>query len=331
MEPKLTPGPLMELATAFWKSKTITSSVELELFTHITNGNNTIQLLQESTGIEERPLSSLLTALIAMKLITINNGSYNNEPISNAFLVKNKPGYFGDMILMQGTRLYKLWDHLTEAIEKNNAAKEIFDDIQEDEETKSSFIAAMHNNAIGPANALGNIIDFSEFSSLLDVGGGSGAYPIILSRKFENIKSIIFDYESVCNTADKYIKNEKLEDRIKTVAGDVLLDDLPAGNDVILISQVIHSYCDDNCRKIFKKCYDSLPNNGLLIINEFFLDDDKQGPLFPALFGINMLIESSEGKSYSKNEIMSILKEIGFNSIDKGVLAGPVGYITARK
>jgi 3-hydroxy-5-methyl-1-naphthoate 3-O-methyltransferase len=273
----------------------------------------------------------MLTAMVAMDLIETEKDRYTNSPLAETFLVRGKPTFFGDMILMQGTRLYNMWGKLDEAVKNNVPPKDVFDNLQQDNEVAKAFVSAMHNNSIGPAKALAEKIDFSKYNQLLDVGGGSGSYPIILAGQFQNLKAIIFDYKAVCEIAEQFIQSSGLQQRISTTSGDVLFDDLPRGCDVALLAQVIHSYSPDDCKRILKKIYDALTSNGLLIINEFFLADDKQGPLFPALFSVNMLIESQKGKCYSKAEVTSWLEEIGFEGAQSGDLVGPVGFLTARK
>jgi len=327
----LTPETLMQTATAYWQTKTLAISVKLELFTLIASKCNTIAELQRKTGIERRPLRAILTALVAMGLIVENDGIYENEPLSQKFLIKDSQAYFGDMILMQGERLYELWAHLEAAVRNNLPPVELFDSIRSEDEAASSFTAAMHNNALGPARALSGIVDFSHYSKLMDIGGGSGAYPIVLAEKFSNLRAVILDYESVCKTAEKYIEHAHLSERIDTRPGDVLVGYFPEDCDVALISQLIHSYDKSSCLSILEKAFAALSDGGLIIIIDFFLNDDKTGPLFPALFSINMLIESDNGMCYSTLEVENWLKEVGFKPMESGALGGPVKYILARK
>ena len=58
-------------------------------------------------------------------------------------------------------------------------------------------------------------------------------------------------------------------------------------------------------KKYYKKFYDLLPENGMIIINEFLLNSDKTGPVFSALFALNMYSESYEGNAYSKEIVAS--------------------------
>ena len=80
---------------------------------------------------------------------------------------------------------------------------------------------------------------------------------------------------------------------------------------------------------LLKKAHDSLPETGggTIMINEWFLNDDKSGPLLSTLMGLNMAIETNEGKAYSFAEINNMLSEIGFTKIEKKPILGSPGHI----
>jgi hypothetical protein len=54
---------------------------------------------------------------------------------------------------------------------------------------------------------------------------------------------------------------------------------------------------------------------GLIMIQEFFLNDTMDGPEFPALFALNMLINNPDGRSYSENEVAAMMSRSGIENI----------------
>jgi hypothetical protein len=72
----------------------------------------------------------------------------------------------------------------------------------------------------------------------------------------------------------------------------------------------------------------------LIIIHEFILNNTMDGPLFPALFSLNMLLGTPGGQAYSEEQLISMLTDAGakdFQRIyfdspnDSGILTGIVG------
>lgn len=59
------------------------------------------------------------------------------------------------------------------------------------------------------------------------------------------------------------------------------------------------------------------------MIHEFILDDDRISPLFPALFSLNMLTGTPEGRSYSRSELEDMLEEANLRDIRLLGFTGP--------
>ena len=59
-------------------------------------------------------------------------------------------------------------------------------------------------------------------TSLLDMGTGSGVIPIILASKFKDIKITALEIqEELCEMAERNVKLNRLENRIKIIKGDI--------------------------------------------------------------------------------------------------------------
>jgi hypothetical protein len=88
------------------------------------------------------------------------------------------------------------------------------------------------------------------------------------------------------------------------------------------------------CRTVIEKAVSVLEPGGLLLVHDFLLNDAHDGPLFPSLFALNMLVNTEEGRSYSEGEIKDMLLNAGVRNIrrlpfkgptDSGILCGTVG------
>lgn len=193
------------------------------------------------------------------------------------------------------------------------------------------FTRAMHNNAMGPARVLAEKIDFSSFKSLLDLGGGSGAYGIVLTRKYPNLKVTVFELPKVCRIAEEFVKKAGVQTRVNVLTGNFFKNKLPEGFDVVLFSQILHSFGSVENQQLLKKVYEILPEDGVVIINEFLLNEQKTGPKWAALFALNMLLQSKNGNSYTEVEIKDWLKKAGFSRLKTVPLVGPHTAIIGRK
>jgi hypothetical protein len=74
---------------------------------------------------------------------------------------------------------------------------------------------------------------------------------------------------------------------------------------------------------ILKKTMSVLEPKGMVLIHDFILNDSLDGPLFPALFSLNMLVNTKQGQDYSQGQIMEMLLNTGFKEVRRMPFRGP--------
>jgi len=313
----------MQLATAFWAFKTLSTAVDMSLFTHFSTSPMSARETADWFNIEERPAEMLLTGCASLGLLEKDpqTGRYCNSPLSETFLSRNARYYFGGFVTMLNQRLYAGWDKLPDAMRTNKPTtwdpskqKSLFEGA--DPAMMSTFWQAMHSISTFTARALGEAMDFSPFRNVLDVGGGSGAFDIELCRRYPHLQSAVYDLPFVTEIAAKNIAEAGLGQRIATHAGDFFRDaEFPAGHDVILLSMIMHDWSEADNRAILKKCFAALPAGGAIVISELLVNDEKTGPPPAALMSLNMLIETVGGRNYTPSEYTEWLNDTGFRDI----------------
>lgn len=339
VERSLSPVPLMQLATGFWAFKTLAAAHELDLFTRLSGtGGTTSAELAETLGIDPRPAEMLLTGCAALGLLEKNGDAYVDTALADEYLVRGRPYYFGGFVQMLDRRLYPGWGKLTEAIRTNRPTTwdpdrqaTLFEG--EDPDMLAVFWEAMHSLSTFSARSLGEAVDLSGVSRLLDVGGGSGAYDIELCRLYPDLTATVYDLPFVADIAARKVDDAGLGDRIDTVGGDFFADPaFPAGHDAVLLSMIMHDWDEDRDRAILTQCWDALPSGGVVIISELLVNDEKTGPPPAALMSLNMLIEA-EGRNYTPAEYGRWLRDVGFRDIRTVWFeaAGANGAVLGRK
>ncbi|MBL7181030.1 MAG: methyltransferase [Pseudomonadota bacterium] len=328
--PELTPGPLMELSGRYWETCTLHAGVKLDIFTIIGSDELTSDDVAQKIGADKRAVEMLLNALAAMNLLDKNNHGYCNTPISKSFLVKDSPRYVGH-IIRHHHHLVESWAQLDAAIQTGQPVRTrvSFDD----EDRRESFLLGMFNIAMGLAPVIVPLIDLSGRRHFLDLGGGPGTYAIQFCLKNKQLKATIYDLPTTRPFAEKTIAKFGLTDRIDFKDIDYLEDDIKGAYDVAWLSQILHGEGPEDCRRIINKAVSALEPGGLILIHEFILNNTMDGPLFPALFSLNMLLGTSSGQSYSEEQIMGMLSDAGVGELrriyfespnDSSIIAGIV-------
>lgn len=309
----------MRLVSGFWSFKTFAAAVELDLFTRLAGGRTiTVSKASAELGLADRPADLLFAACASLGLLEREGDGYRNSALAEEFLVAGKPYYFGGQVSYCDQRTYLAWHRVGEALRTDrpltwdpDTQASMFE--TEDPQLLGLFWEAMYSTSIFTARALGEAYDFGAHSRLLDVGGGAGAYPIELCRRFPTLRATVFDLPHVVSLATEKVAAAGLGDRIDTAAGNFLQDQtLPAGYDVMLFSMILHDWDESTNRELLAKCHAALPSGGAVVVSELLLNADRTGPAEAALMGMNMLVETVGGRNYSQTEYATWLTDAGF-------------------
>ena len=182
----------------------------------------------------------------------------------------------------------------------------------------------MHGYA---ANGVGQWVarqlDLSDRSLLLDVGGGPGTYSIALCQRFPKLRAVVWDLSQTIAIAQQVIERFHMEDRIVVKEGDWNRDEFGTGYDCLLMSNTMHGP-GFQAEERLNQGMRALVQGGMLIVNDFLLDNDKSGPLPAALF--NLMIGA-----YTVHELIAVIRSVGF--VDVSLIASNAqrgsGIVTA--
>jgi cyclopropane fatty-acyl-phospholipid synthase-like methyltransferase len=194
-----------------------------------------------------------------------------------------------------------------------------------------SFISAMHDRAKKQAPQQVANIDLTGIKTLLDIGGGSGAYSMEFVAGKTGLEATVFDLPNVVPITRHFIEQEGYSGRIKTITGDYTIDKLPSGFDLVFLSAVIHSNSLDVNQDLLKKCYHSLNAGGKIVIQDWIMSNDRTQPLSGAVFAVNMLVGTEAGDCFSEHEVTEMLQKAGFKNITRNEFDTGLSQVLAQK
>jgi predicted O-methyltransferase YrrM len=313
------PGTLLKLSGSYWQTCALHTAVKLDLFTAISQVKSTAMEIAQRTGLNEEALTRLLDALVAMKLLVKKNNGYLNTPSANQFLSADAPGYIGHMI-KHHHHLMDSWARMAESIQtgRPNRGRASFSD-----EERESFLMGMFVMGMHTAPVLAGEIDLTGRQSLIDIGGGPGTFAIHFCLKNPQLEATVYDLPATRPFAEKTVEKFGLSNRIRFMDGNYVEETIEGVYDAAWLSHVLHGEGPDTCTGILKKAVAALKPGGLVCIHEFILRDTMDGPLFPALFSINMLLGTEAGQSYSQAQLIAMLRKAGVRKIKRLPYVGP--------
>lgn len=276
----------------FWRARLLLSAAELDLFSVLEGKPMDAARVSEKAGTNLRATRIFLDALSGQGYLVKENGCYANAPHATKYLVRGSPFYVGD-ILKHHASLWDRWAKLTQVLRTGKPAVQAGK--KRTVEEMSRFINGMENMARFFAPLILPHINLGNRHSLLDLGGGPGTYSILLCKHYPKLYAAVFDLPGVIRMTRKFIEGEGLGGRISTLEGDYLRDPFGGSYDVVLISAIIHSLSLQKNLLLLKKSYKAMVPGGVIIVRDFFLDEDRATPPQASLFAINMLVGTSGG------------------------------------
>ena len=224
------------------------------------------------------------------------------------------------------------WARLDEAVTRGGPVRSSVSH-GDDETVRESFLMGMFNLASLLAPQIAQSLRLAGWRRLLDLGGGPGTYAIHFCLANSDLNAVVYDLPTTRVFAEKTIASFGLSERIEFVAGDFHADSVPTGFDAAWLSHVLHSDGPEPCAALLRTAVAALNPGGVLMVQEFILNDAKDGPAFPALFSLNMLIGTEAGQSYSESELAAMMTDAGLSDVhrlDHGLPNG-AGIMRGRK
>jgi precorrin-6B methylase 2 len=300
-----------------------------------------VKEIRHEICLNERGIYDFLDSLVALGFLqktgNKNTAVYSNSADTDMFLDKNKLSYAGGILEMANNRLYGFWNYLEEGLRTGSPQNEVrtgrttlFEEIYSDVDKTREFVNAMGGIQTGNFKEFASKFDFTDYSSLCDIGGAGAALCIQVVSQNPHMSCISFDLPAVASIAAENISKMGMAEEIRIHSGDFFNDPFPSA-DVITMGNILQDWGIKDKKMLIHKAYDSLPQGGSLVVIENIIDDERRENAFGLMMSLNMLIETGEGFVFTAADFDSMAKEAGFSKTFILPLTGPSSAAIAVK
>jgi hypothetical protein len=321
---------LMRVSRGFWPSRAILTATELDVFRAIGRGRRPAAAVAAKVGADPRATGLLLSALAGIGVLAKEKDRYYLPEPMRPLLTDGPAGALG--MLAHHARLWESWNGLTRAVRTGRPAPRRGGP-RRGPEAARAFTLAMRDGARLIAPEVAAEIDLADRRLLLDLGGGPGVYAAAFARRFPDLRVVVVDMPDVVSVAKELLRSEKdVRDRVGFHGADLNTGSLPDGADAAFLSHVIHSEPEKNLPRLFGRIRGALSADGLLVVRDFFLDEDRVSPPSASLFALNMLVNTDGGRTYTAKEVREWLLGAGFRTarFRRSKAVPDTGYVLAR-
>ena len=325
---------LIRLAIGGWAAQSLFAANDLGIFELLARrGPLSADEVAMALGAHVDATARLLGALTAMDLLRHGqDGRYANGMAASEFLLPEKDESMATWLSLIG-HWTQTFGQLADSVRSGHPAELPEEHLGQSADYTRSFVLGMHDYALGPGRELARSLDLSDRRSLLDVGGGAGTYSMLLAEAHLSLTCTVWDLPAAVDVAREVIARRGLSERIAVAAGDYHVDVFPYGHDAILISNTLHQEDRAMCVSILRNAYEALASGGLVVVHAMFLNERGDGPLWPALHNLLMLLVYRGGRAYTVGQTFEMLIEAGFSDPRHHTMSdfNAGSYVTARK
>jgi hypothetical protein len=151
--------------------------------------------------------------------------------------------------------------------------------------------------------------DFGRFASVVDVGGGNGAFLATILAKYPGMRGVLFDQPHVVAGAAPILEGAGVTDRCLVVGGS-FFEEVPAGYDAYVFKAILHDWDDERCFQILRTCRRAMAESAALLVVEQELGPPNEGAA--AKFSdLNMLVAPG-GQERTPEEYAALFGATGF-------------------
>jgi SAM-dependent methyltransferase len=305
-------GAALGDAGQFLRDAAVAAAHELGVFSALsgsrtTSEGQTLDELAKELGVAKgvRRLRALVELLAGIGMLSrhVCDGAVRfavaGEPPSKPDVPKDGWGQLADVIRTNkaldvpgGEQELRMHAHLAEA--GAAAARELFEKLRE---------------AIAVGSG-GNM-------TLLDLGGGAGAYTAAFLEVFPNGGATIVDYAEVIALARTHLA--RFGGRVRFIVSDVRTIDTPSvgAHDIVLLANVLHLHDERACAQLCAIAARAVKPGGRVVVKDLRIDDDRGGPVEGLLFALNMAVYTGGGDVYSAAQIRAWLEAAGIEGVEE--------------
>jgi 2-polyprenyl-3-methyl-5-hydroxy-6-metoxy-1,4-benzoquinol methylase len=312
------PAIVWDTIHAFQRTACLRGAVELDLFTKIGEGNQTVGALARACNASERGIRILCDFLTVNGLLTKNDGAYALTVDSATFLDRRSPACFGGALkFLCSPEVLSGFENMAEVVRKGTTQMPGSGTVDPDDPVWVDFARSMPPMVAGGAPFIAQHAAIEGPQRVLDIAAGHGMFGIAIAQR--NPQAVIspVDWTKVLEVARENAQKAGVADRYQPITGDAFQVDFGTGYDTVLLTNFLHHFDPPTNEGLLRKVRASLKPGGKVFTLEFVPNPDRVTPPVPAAFAIVMLAGTPSGNAYTFDELSAMFQNAGFASTER--------------
>lgn len=326
---------LRQMFGGYARTQELYTTVKLGIPDHLANGPKKGNDLAIELKVNPQSLFRFLRLLVVRKILCEDgDNGYRLTPMGD-LLRSDHPQSLRNIILYDGEVSYRVGQGMLFSVQTGKTAFDeifgmpFFDYLSEHPDIGYLFNDLMSSFAPERAEAVVKKYNFDQAETIVDIGGGKGSLLAFILEKCSKVKGIVFDIPTAAAEAKQYLADKKLSDRCQVIPGDFFKDEIPAGKDIYILSNIIDDWDDKSAQIILGNCKKAMDGKSKLLLIENIMPDNIADGTAVVGIDMNMLLLTG-GAARTLQEYKILLAQAGLEIVD-AIPFDPMRNFTAGK
>jgi hypothetical protein len=304
------------MLTGRWVSSAISTVAKLAIADHLESGPKSSKELAAATATNERALYRLLRATASLGIFTeLEDGRFGQTSLSEPLRSAANPCIRNMAMMFLDDWFSSNWAQMPWCIETGRSGaykafgKAPWDVFRDRPDQAVNFNNAMTDMSQADSPVIAGSYDFSQFTHIVDVGGGHGLLLASVLRTAPALRGTLFEQPEVAQEAERSPLLQPFAERCRIVGGS-FLDSVAPGADAYMMKHIIHDWDDEHSKTILMNCRKAIASNGKLLVIDQVVGP-RNAPDFAKLMDLEMLVNPG-GLERTEEEWKTLLAAAGF-------------------
>jgi SAM-dependent methyltransferase len=310
----IAPDRFIDNVFAYQKTAAVKAAIELDLFSAIGAGADSVETLAAKVDASPRGVRILCDYLTVQELLIKDGNRYRLTPSSSVFLDKRSPACMSSVVdFLAAPEMMRLYLEEPAVFVRKGGSVGLAN-LAPDHPIWVKFARAMVPFMAPVAQGIATEVARwpSPPRKVLDVAAGHGAFGIAIGKAVPGARIVGLDWRSVLEVALENARVAGLEARYDTIAGSAFDVEWGTDYDLILVPNFLHHFDRERCVGLLERARRALAPGGAALVVEMVPNDDRVSPPFPAAFAFVMLATTPKGDAWTAQELQAMGRAAGF-------------------
>ncbi len=298
---------MIRLVRSYIATRAIYVAAKLGLADHIRDDGASAQDLAQKLNVHPVALYRVMRTLAGLGVLHQDEHDRFFVTQFGETLRKDSPQSIRDYAIFSHEFVYEIFRGIMDTVRTGKPViEDFFEYLRANPEQEAIFHTGMATKTRIETVAVIEAYDFSKCGTVVDVGGGNGAFLSGILASYEQVSGVLFDQKSAIEAA-KASRGGSLP-RCEFVAGD-FFEAVPSGGDTYVLKRTLYNWSDEEVVQILKNCRKAMKSQTRLLIIEPLIGPPNE-QCTGHLSDMNFLLMG--GRVRTEEEYSNLLRQTGF-------------------